>query len=188
MKTKTIILASSSPRRLDLLRQHGYEVEVHPAEIEETNPPHFTVGEITLWNARRKAASVAHRFSDDVVLAADTLVSHHGKILGKPRDLAEATEMLRSLNGQTHQVFSGVWLSTDGGTRHFGFIECSRVRFRKLTDREIGEYLSLINPLDKAGAYAAQHDPVGLIEEIDGSRTNVIGLPMEALAEALELF
>jgi len=188
MKTQTIILASSSPRRVELLRQHGYDVHVHPAEITETNPPHLTVGEITLWNARRKAADVSHRFPDSVVIAADTLVSLGGKILGKPRDMAEATEMLQSLNGTTHHVFSGVWLSSDAGTRHYGFIEVSHVRFRKLTSAEIGEYLTAINPLDKAGAYAAQEDPIGLIEEIDGSRSNVIGLPMESLEAALEAF
>jgi septum formation protein len=188
MKNRKIILASSSPRRLELLRQHGYEVQVHPAAIEETTPPHLTVGEITLWNARRKAGDVSRGFAEHVVLAADTLVSHHGKILGKPADLGEATEMLRALNGRTHQVFSGVWLSSRSGTQHYGFIEISRVRFRKLKEREIIDYLARINPLDKAGAYAAQDDPIGLIEEIEGSRSNVIGLPMETLATVLETF
>jgi len=188
MKHRTIILASSSPRRLELLRQHGFEVQVHPADIEETSPPHFTVGEITLWNARRKAGKIAGIYANRVVIAADTLVSHNGRILGKPDDLAEATEMLRALNGKTHQVFSGVWLSSKSGTRHYGFIEVSRVRFRKLSEHEISDYLTRINPLDKAGAYAAQEDPIGLIEEIEGSRTNVIGLPMETLAEVLEVF
>ena len=183
---RSIVLASASPRRLSLLRQHGYEVDVVPADIEEVLPDFLTVGETTLFNAKRKAGDVARQRPDALVLAADTLVAVDGRILGKPRDLAEAFEMVSLLSGRAHEVFSGVWLARAGGAR--GFVEVSRVRFRKLTTREIGRYIGKINPLDKAGAYAAQDDEMGVIESIEGSRTNVIGLPMEALARVLRAF
>ncbi len=181
-----IVLASASPRRLALLREHGYDVQVVPAQIEEVYPAYLTVGEITLFNAKRKAGAVVPRHPVDLVLAADTLVSIEGGVLGKPENLARAAEMLRLLSGRTHEVFSGVWLAR-GGRAH-GFIEVSRVRFRKLSASEIQRYIRLIQPLDKAGAYAAQDDEMGVIEAVEGSRTNVIGLPMESLAQALRRF
>ena len=180
------MLASASPRRLSLLRQYGYEVDVVPADIEEVLPDFLTVGETTLFNAKRKAGDVARHRPNALVLAADTLVAVDDRILGKPRDLDEAFEMLRLLNGRAHEVFSGVWLARAGGVR--GFVEVSRVRFRKLTEDEIARYLAQIHPLDKAGAYAAQDDEMRVIESVQGSRTNVIGLPMEALARALRAF
>jgi nucleoside triphosphate pyrophosphatase len=182
---QTIVLASASPRRRELLRAHGYRVDVHPAGVEEIMPDHFTVGEATLFNAKRKASAIARHRPESVVLGADTLVALEGHTLGKPRNLAEAVEMLTRLSGRTHEVFSGVWLlrAASGQTR--GFVEVSRVRFRKLTPAEIERYIEIIDPLDKAGAYAAQEDEMGIIEGIEGSRSNVIGLPMETLAEAL---
>jgi len=180
-----LILASTSPRRRELMAEAGWKFQVTPAEVNEVAPAHLTVGEIVLWNAKMKAGDVARRIDHAVVIGADTLVALEGEALGKPRDLDDAFAMLRRLSGRTHEVYSGVWITRvpDGKTR--SFVEISRVRFRELSDAEIRESMLLANPLDKAGAYAAQHDPLGIIAEITGSRTNVIGLPMEALRAEL---
>ena len=161
---------------------------MRPPHVQEVYPDYLTVGETTLLNAKRKADDVAPKFPNALVLAADTLVAVEGKIFGKPRDRAEAGAMLRTLSGREHDVFSGVWIISAGGGRTRCFIEHSRVRFRRLSGGEITRYLSLVNPLDKAGGYAAQENVLEIIESIEGSRTNVIGLPMEALSEALEEF
>jgi septum formation protein len=182
----SILLASSSPRRRDLLRAHGYEVRVQAAQIEEVTPEFLTVGEITLLNARRKARDVALTAPDELVLAADTLVALDGHIFGKPRDMDEAFEMLSRLNGRVHEVFSGVWLARGKAER--GFVEMSRVHFHRLSAEQLHRYLVRIGPLDKAGAYAAQDQSGEVIASVDGSLTNVIGLPMEALADALRAF
>ena len=159
-----------------------------PADVEELMPGHLTVGEITLFNAKRKAAAIARLEPGSLVVAADTLVAIGGRILGKPSDLDEAFEMLSTLSGKTHQVFSGVWIVSAAAQRICGFIEVSHVRFRELGPDEIREYMRRIGPLDKAGAYAAQVNEMDVIASIEGSRTNVVGLPMETLAEALKTF
>jgi len=151
-------------------------------------PDFLTVAETTLLNAKRKAVEITHAKPDALVLAADTLVAFEGEIFGKPKDLDEAFAMLRRLSGHTHEVYSGVWLSHRASHRRHGFITMSRVRFRKMTVPEIREYMARVGPLDKAGAYAAQQNEMGLIQSIEGSRTNVIGLPMEPLTEALKRF
>lgn len=155
------------------------------APVEEVTPPYLTVGETTLFNAERKAAAVSQLRPDAIVLAADTLVSLDGTIFGKPADLAEAREMLRRLSGRAHEVFTAVALRHAASGRARSFVEVSQVRFRSINSIEIDRYFDVINPLDKAGAYAAQEDPIGLIQSIQGSRTNVIGLPMESLARHL---
>jgi septum formation protein len=113
------------------------------------------------------------------------LVALDGHPLGKPASLAEAQKMLAALSGRTHQVFSGVWIESRAAGRIAGFIEVSHVRFRTVDAREIEEYTGLVNVMDKAGAYAAQEDPIGLIAGIEGSKSNVIGLPMERLGAML---
>ena len=189
---RPLVLASASPRRKDLLQERGYDVRIKPADIEEITPEHLTVGEITLLNAKLKARCVATQEPGQLVVAADTLVSYEGHILGKPQDMEEAFAMLSMLSGQTHEVFSGVWLCQqspgDPRTQELGFIEASRVSFRAMSPDEIREYMARIGPLDKAGAYAAQKNELGLIQSIHGSWTNVIGLPMESLERALESF
>jgi len=119
------------------------------------------------------------------VVAADTLVALEGRPMGKPASLEAARRMLASLSGRTHQVFSGVWIEHRAAGGLAAFIEVSHVRFRALAGVEIEEYLRLVQVMDKAGAYAAQEDPIGLIADIEGSRTNVIGLPMERLVPML---
>ena len=188
MQKRSIVLASASPRRRDLLREFGCEVRIRPADVEELMPAHLTVGEITLFNAKRKALAIARLEPESLVVAADTLVAIGGRILGKPRDLDEAFAMLSMLSGKTHEVFSGVWMVSAAARKIYGFIEVSKVRFRRIAPDEIREYMKRIGPLDKAGAYAAQENEMDVIASIEGSRTNVVGLPMETLGQALKSF
>jgi septum formation protein len=181
-----LVLASASPRRHDLLRAHGYEFTVRAADVEEIAPAHLTPAEITLANARTKAHAIAREHPGALIIGADTVVAFEGEIFGKPRDLENAFEMLRRLNGRVHEVWSGVWLIRGDTGRETGFNEVTRVRFRRLDDAQLRAYLARIGPLDKAGAYAAQDDRGELIECVEGCFENVIGLPMKSLAGALQ--
>ena len=180
-----LILASASPRRRELLAEWGYRFEVVTTPVEEALPAHLTVREAVLLNAQRKGSAVAAMHPAACVVAADTLVALEGRALGKPASPAEARKMLATLAGKTHQVYSGVWIEQRASGATAAFTEVSQVRFRPLSAAEIKDYMRRVHVLDKAGAYAAQEDPIGLIESIEGSRTNVIGLPMERLAPML---
>jgi septum formation protein len=133
-----------------------------------------------------KAMEVAASTSGDLVLGADTIVVLDGEILGKPCDLAHAAEMLRRLSGRTHEVLTGVCMLRGGTVARCSFVESTCVAFRSLEEGMIGAYLKEINPLDKAGSYAAQEDRGRLIERIEGSMENVIGLPVARVIEAME--
>ncbi len=183
-----LVLASASPRRRSLLAEHGYDFSVVPADVEEISPAYFSPREIVLWNARSKAHFVARQHADETVLGVDTLVAFDGRIFGKPRDMNEAVAMLDALNGRSHEVFSGVCLVRGSRRKEHTFSEVTRVHFRQLSRVQLRHYLDRIHPLDKAGAYAAQDDQGELIERVEGSFTNVIGLPMEALAAAVAQF
>jgi len=182
-----IILASASPRRRQLLTEYGYKFTVQPADVEEEMPLGLDVAEITLFNARQKALAVAALNPEALVIGVDTLVAFEGAILGKPSDMDEAFAMLCRLNGRIHEVHSAVWVTRQSTDTNRALVEVSRVKFRSLDESELRRYLARIHPLDKAGAYAAQDEsPESIVECIEGSRTNVIGLPMEALARMLE--
>jgi septum formation protein len=182
-----LILASASPRRRDLLTEHGYEFEIVPANVREISPGYLSPGEIVLYNAHAKALHVSRLHPEALVVGVDTVVVFNERIMGKPRTMEEAVEMLRRLNGEEHEVYSGVWIMGLAERRSRGFIESTRVRFHKRTLPEILAYLARIGPLDKAGAYAAQDDHGEMIRAVEGSFTNVIGLPMERLAEELQM-
>ncbi len=181
-----LLLASASPRRRQLLEEYGYTFRVESAGVEEIAPPHLTVGEVTLYNAKQKALAVARNHPEALVLGVDTLVALEGEGLGKPRDLEDAAAMLGRLGGRTHQVYSGVWLVHGAARRAWAALEASHVRFHPLDAAAIARYLARVQVLDKAGSYAAQDEgPGSVVAEIAGSRTNVIGLPMERLATLL---
>lgn len=165
------------------MAEHGFHAEVCPAQIEESEVPWLTARELVLLNARRKCATVARERPGDVTLGTDTLVSLDGVALGKPRDLDHAREMLGRLSGREHQVYSGVCLL--GAGARVSFVEETRVTFLPLGAREIDAYLAMIDPLDKAGAYAAQEHHEMIIAGTEGSWSNVLGLPMERLAAVL---
>jgi septum formation protein len=181
--TRPLILASASPRRRDLLRAHGCAFEVVPSAAPESVAA--TPEETVLGNARRKAHAVAAAHPMALVLGVDTEVFFEGRILGKPADMDAAFTMLRALNGRTHEVYSGVCLAWDGGAAEETFVEVSRVHFHQRSDAQLRAYLARIDPLDKAGAYAAQDDRGGMIARVEGSLSNVIGLPMEKLGAVL---
>ena len=183
-----LVLASASPRRRRLLADAGFEFEIITPNIDEVSSRNFTLREATSWNALRKGLIVARDQPDNVILAADTLVELDGRVIGKPADRAEAARTLRFLSGQTHIVASSVFIAHLGGGRSESFTVLSRVVFKRLTDRAIEEYLAKLNPLDKAGAYAAQGAGRAVISRISGSRTSVIGLPMEKTGAALARF
>ena len=184
-----IILASASPRRRQLLSEYGYTFTVQPSDVEETTPPGLTVAEVTLFNARQKALAIAEKNPESLVLGVDTLVALDGVCLGKPADMDEAFSMLSRLNGRIHEVYSGVWAVRQAARASRALVEVSRVKFRQLDEEGIRRYMARIHPLDKAGAYAAQDQgPESIVESIEGSRTNVVGLPMEALARMLGAF
>jgi septum formation protein len=182
------ILASESPRRRQLLTEAGYEFEVVSPPVEEVSHDWLTIRELTIHNATRKALQVARASPDAVVLAADTLVTIDGDILGKPTDLQDAIATLRRLSGRSHEVWTAVCICHSGQGKSLSFHEVSRVEFRALTYRAIKSYFAKINPLDKAGAYAAQGHGREIIKRIEGSYSNVVGLPMEMTTRVLRAF
>lgn len=181
--TRPLILASASPRRRDLLREAGYEFEIVPAHAEEIVA--VTPEQTVLGNARAKAHAIARQRPEALVLGVDTEVWFDGRVFGKPADMDDALRMLRELNGCMHEVYSGVCLAWDGAAHERVFVEVTRVHFHPRTEDELRAYLARIGPLDKAGAYAAQEDDGVMIARVEGSFTNVIGLPMEALAQEI---
>ena len=171
-----------------MLCDAGFEFEVAPPQVAEKFGVAVTLRELTLWNAIRKGIAVAQTRPDAVVIAADTLVALENQIIGKPVDLNDAARMLRRLSGQTHEVCSAVLIYHQTSGRSAVFHEISRVRFHRLNRTMIKRYLAKVNPLDKAGAYAAQGSGAEIIAKIEGSFTNVVGLPMEKTIATLAKF
>jgi len=182
------ILASGSPRRRQLLEEAGYEFEVARPSVAESSESCFTIREVTICNATRKALYVARSSPNAVVLGADTLVALDGDVIGKPADLAHAEKLLRRLSGRSHEVRTAVFICHLANGQAHSFQDVSQVQFRALDHRAIAQYLAKVDPLDKAGAYAAQGHGAEIVERIDGSYTNVVGLPMEATRRALHAF
>ncbi len=185
MKPDRIILASTSPRRSKLLAEAGIEFEVVPSDATELHHEHLTAVELCLINAHRKARSVAKRFPDALVIGADTLVWMGATVLGKPGDLAEAQRMLHALQGKTHHVSTGVCLLHLRGHSEQLFAETTGVTFHPLTAAQIRAYVTSVPTLDKAGAYAIQEQGDRLVEEVCGSYSNVIGLPVRRVVEEI---
>ena len=185
MKRPLLILASASPRRAELLKLLRVKFRIIPSDATEVVHEHLTPLEICQLNAHRKARAVAKRIPDALVIGADTLVFLDNKILGKPRNLADARRMLARLQGRTHQVVTGVSLIQLRTHRERVFAISTDVLFHPLDAGQIRDYLSRINPLDKAGAYAIQESGERIVSEISGSYSNVVGLPVERLREEL---
>ncbi len=178
-----LVLASRSPRRSELLRSAGLEFEVRPVNVDETPFPDENPEEHVKRLAQQKATA-ATASADETVLGADTIVVMNGEIFGKPVNAADAERMLRLLSGRKHEVLTGVCLKlgehvvTDWAT--------TLVWFQQLSDVEIGEYINSGEPLDKAGAYAIQGLASKFIERIDGSYSNVVGLPVSLVYTCLK--
>ena len=180
----SLVLASASPRRRDLLTRAGLEFEVVVSPAEEIHDPAMPPDRLCEGNAWLKAAAVAHLHPQATIIAADTLVFIDADALGKPADMAEARAMLRRLSGRTHTVCTGVCVMRPGGET-LTFHELSEVLFRPLDDAAIDAYFQLVDPLDKAGAYGIQEHGEWIVEEIRGSFENVMGLPLARLLEVL---
>jgi septum formation protein len=180
-----IVLASTSPRRKDLLARAGVVFETFASPAEEIHDATMQPDVLCELNAGLKADAVARLRPDATVIGADTLVFIDDLPLGKPQDLDDARAMLRRLSGRTHQVCTGVCVVHPGGRRSL-FHDLTEVIFRDLDEVAINEYFLLVNPLDKAGAYGIQEHGERIIAGIRGSFENVMGLPVEKLIEALE--
>jgi septum formation protein len=183
-----LVLASASPRRCQLLADCGYDFEVVAPAVKELHSDKLTLREATCYNALRKGLIVARAHPGRVVLGADTLVALDHQLIGKPADRAEAARLLRLLSGRMHFVVSSVFIVHLHRGKSLAFSVLSRVVFEKLSDGMIEGYLASIDPLDKAGGYAAQGTGGAIIARIIGSRSNVIGLPLEETGAALEHF
>lgn len=188
MNLPPVILASASPRRVELLRRLIPEFQVVPSSVPELLDEQLTGWEQAQLNACRKARAVAKRFPDALVIAADTIVylPDQNKQFGKPTSIAEAVEMLKQLQARTHAVITGLCLTHFRLRKQSICAEWTDVRFHPMTEEQIRHYLSLVNPLDKAGAYAIQEHGELLVAEISGSYSNVVGLPLERLSEELQ--
>src|SRR5688572_14967249 len=182
------ILASSSPRRLELLRSLGLEFEVIASKTEELHDESVDRRRLCELNAERKALEVSERFPAAVVLGADTLVTVDTKLYGKPADLEMAKRTLRELSGRTHEVITGLCLMHLASGKASIFHDVTRVTFKELTERVIESYVSNVQVLDKAGAYGIQERGEMLVEKIEGSYSNVVGLPLERLSQELTLW
>lgn len=180
-----LILASASPRRAELLRFLGLRFRIVPSDADEVAPAHLSPRELCRLNAYRKARAVAERFPEALVLGADTLVFLGRRIFGKPASRRDAERMLLQLQGRTHHVVTGVALIQRSVERERVFAVTTAVRFRSLTPMQVRRYLARVNPLDKAGAYAIQEHGELLVEEVVGSFTNVVGLPLERVEAEL---
>lgn len=181
-----LILASSSPRRRELLTQAGFTFEVHPAHIPEDPLPAEDPIAYVVRLAREKAQTIFDQLGDPhaVVLGADTTVTLDNHILGKPTDAADAARMLRLLSGRTHRVVTGVAIASAQRTEVAA--EVTGVRFLTLSDEEITDYIASGEPMDKAGAYGIQGRAARWIPRIEGCYFNVVGLPLALVSAMLE--
>lgn len=182
----SVVLASASPRRRELLRLLYPDYEVLPADLEEVVPPGSGPGQVGELLAGQKTALVQKLRPNSLILGADTVVWVENRILGKPKNRAGARAMLELLSGREHRVYTGV--SARLGERALSFTECTRVWFYPLSGQEIERYLDTGEPFDKAGAYGIQEKGCLLVKRIDGDFFNVMGLPVARLARELACF
>ncbi|MEO1261589.1 MAG: Maf family protein [Bacteroidota bacterium] len=186
---KKIILASKSPRRKQLLEQAGFNIEIKTKEVEENYPPGLPIDKVAEYLAEKKAMACADFLAteNDILLAADSVVILSDKIYGKPKDYQDAFNIIAELSGNMHQVITGVCLLSK--TKKKVFRGISNVFFQPISDDEINYYIENYKPYDKAGAYAIQ-EWIGLckISKIEGTYSNIMGLPMEDVYRELNLF
>lgn len=178
-----LILASASPRRVELLKMAGYEFTVVPSDVDEGLPEGVPFERMAEMLAERKAMEVAKGCPGAVVIGADTIVVCEGRVLGKPKDKDDAARMLQMLSGKRHKVYTGVCVLKEGQAEVFCC--CTEVEFYPLSEGEISDYVNSGEPLDKAGAYGIQGKGALLIKGIKGDFYNVVGLPVARLCRVL---
>jgi septum formation protein len=185
---KRLILGSSSPRRKDLLASLGYDFEVLNPDIDESFPMEMQPQNVSIFVAEKKFNSLLKRLNEsEILICADTVVILNNTILGKPKDRSEALEMLLDLSDNWHKVITGVAIGTK--FKSYSFSVESKVKFSKISKINAEKYIHEFNPLDKAGSYGVQ-DWIGLafIERIEGSYSNIVGLPTHEVYQKLQLF
>ena len=180
-----LILASASPRRSELLKRIGLCFEICPADVEEENDPTDGPAKMVACNAALKAGALSPHHPNSLVLGSDTTVAVDNEVLNKPIDLAQARAMLHRLSGRSHTVYTAVALYWASGGLEDVLIESSAVHFKAVDDTIIDRYIEVVNPLDKAGAYGIQQAREMIIESVEGSVENVMGLPIQALERRL---
>jgi septum formation protein len=185
LASRDLVLASASPRRRELLAELGRPFRVLTPDVDETTPPGATPAQAAQDVAIRKARSVAVREGKSLILAADTVVSLDGVIIGKPRDRADAVAILSRLSGSRHAVITGVCLLDAASGRCLADSVTTWVTMRRMSRREIAAYVDSGEADGKAGAYAIQETADRYVERVEGSFSNVVGLPMERLREML---
>jgi len=185
---RPLTLASSSPRRIALLRKAGFSFRVVAPEGFEERMDGADPEAVVRENALGKARRAVRRVRQGIVIGCDTVVVLDGRIIGKPHDPDTARRTLRELSGRTHRVLSGLALVDSADKREWVGLAETEITFREVTEEEIAAYVQGGEPLDKAGAYALQGKGKSFIQRIGGSETNVIGLPMELLRSALNSF
>jgi len=181
-----ILLASTSPRRQELLKLLGLEFRIVPPNCEETFSPHLSPSEQTRQLARNKAQSVANEHPEDLVLGSDTVIEIEGKLLGKPENMQEAETMLRHLRGRCHQVHTGVAIIQQATHVSIDFVETAQVWIKSFDEHTLKSYLATEESLGKAGAYSIQGEGAQLIEKIEGDYPTIVGLPIRRTAKVLE--
>jgi len=186
--TPRIILASSSPRRKELLTQIGLSVTVSPADVDESILPGEAPEAYAIRVALAKASISAQRAGEGVIIAADTIVVIGDSILGKPADAHDAKRMLAMLSGKEHRVVTDLAVMDATTAKSVTRTSVTKVWFRDLSEREITAYVATGEPLDKAGAYGIQERGALLVERIEGCYSNVVGLPLSLLGELLREF
>jgi len=188
MMNRKLILASKSPRRSFLLQQAGFEFDVQVMDVEETYPDDLSVEEVAPYLARKKARAARHFITtDEIILASDSVVIVENEIFGKPTDDKDAVRILQALSGRMHLVITGVCLLSN--EKEEVFSDVAKVYFEELTAEDIDYYIEHYKPYDKAGAYAIQ-EWIGLckISKIEGTYSNIMGLPMHLVYQKLKSF
>jgi septum formation protein len=185
---RKIILASASPRRREILKMTGLKFSVDAGDYEEDMDLPLGPRQLARLLSSEKARAIAVKYSDALVIAADTFIVFKGSLLGKPHTSEEAGRMLDLLNGKAHSVITGFTVIDTRTKKKLSRSVETRVYFRKLTAKEIASYISTGEPLDKAGAYAIQGIGAVIVKKIEGDYFNVMGLPLSSLAEALKKF
>lgn len=181
-----IVLASTSPRRRELLGLLGLPFRIIPPICEEKISLHFPPIEQTRHFARNKAQSVANQYPDDLVIGSDTVIEIEGRLLGKPENMQEAKSMLRLLRGRCHQVHTGVAVLHQATRVSIDFVETALVWIKPFDETTLSSYLATEESLDKAGSYSIQGEGAQLIEKIEGDYPTIVGLPLWKTAKALE--
>ncbi len=187
-KKVKLILASASPRRIELLKMLGCKFKIIPSKVEEKISPQPSPIQNVKRLSRLKALDVASGISEGIVIAADTIVVFNGRILGKPKNKEDARKMLENLSGKEHRVITGLVVVDAKTKRTIQGVVITKVRFRKLNQNLIDKYIASGEPLDKAGAYGIQGKGSLLVESIKGDYFNVVGLPLNILNQLLEEF